>query len=284
MTSVETTGTSQPGAGVTFRPPPDVTPAVYPIRVTHLHRAPVQHYGEHRSYSWYVDIDDLPQVSWWLRPFARFEAADHLDGAPDHTLRHRVDAFLARHGVHLPGGRVTALLMPRVLGRAFNPLSLFWCQDSTGITRCVIAEVQDVDGQRRAFLLPAAEVGPAAVTDELRGAPFAGDGGYFLVRVPRPDEALDLTVSLHRSNQAALVATWRGSRRRASAGQVLLLQLTNPLAPQMARLGLRVQAMLLRWRGMQMSPRSLTAGPATRNSTHARAGGWAAKSHSWATS
>jgi DUF1365 family protein len=284
MTGVETKGTSRPSSEVTFRPTPDLTPAVYPIRVTHLHRAPVQHYGEHRSYSWYVDIDDLPQVSWWLRPFARFEAADHLDGAPDHTLRQRVDAFLARHGVHIPGGRVTALLMPRVLGRAFNPLSLFWCQDSAGITRCVIAEVQDVDGRRRAFLLPAAEDGPAAVTDELRGAPFAGDGGYFLVRVPRPDEALDLTVSLHRNNHAALVATWRGSRRRASAAQVLLLQLTNPMAPLMARWSLRLQAMVLRWRGMPVSPRSLTTGRATQSPTHARAGRWPAKSYSWATS
>lgn len=284
MTSVETKGTSRPSSEVTFRPTPDLTPAVYPIRVTHLHRAPVQHYGEHRSYSWYVDIDDLPQVSWWLRPFTRFEAADHLDGAPDQTLRQRVDAFLARHGVHIPGGRVTALLMPRVLGRAFNPLSLFWCQDSAGITRCVIAEVQDVGGRRRAFLLPAAEDGPAAVTDELRGAPFAGDGGHFLVRVPRPDEALDLTVSLHRNNHAALVATWRGSRRRASAAQVLLLQLTNPIAPQMARWSLRLQAMVLRWRGMPVSPRALTTGRATQSSTHARAGRWPAKGYSWATS
>ncbi len=284
MTDVQTKGTSRPISGVTFRPTPELTPAVYPIRVTHLHRAPVQHYGEHRSYSWYVDVDDLPQVSWWLRPFARFEAADHLDGAPESTLRQRVDAFLARHGVSLPGGRVTALLMPRVLGRAFSPLSLFWCQDSAGVTRCVIAEVQNVDGRRRAFLLPAAEDGPAAVTDELRGAPFAGDGGYFLVRVPRPDEALDLTVSLHRDNHAALVATWRGSRRRATAGQILLLQLTNPLAPQIARLSMRLQAMVLRWRGMPVSPRPLTTERSARKTTHARSGGWAAKSHSWATS
>lgn len=93
--------------------------AIYPTRVTHLHRSPVHHYGEHGSYSWYVDIDDLPRLPWWVRPFARFEAADHLDGAAHDTLRQRVDAFLARNGVHLTGGRVTALLMPRVLGHTF---------------------------------------------------------------------------------------------------------------------------------------------------------------------
>jgi DUF1365 family protein len=281
MQVVETRGIARRALGVTPGQAPDSTAAVYPVRVTHLHRSPAQHYGEHRSYCWYVDVDNLPAVPRWLRPFARFEAADHLHGAPDDTLRQRVDAFLARHGVAVPDGRVTALLMPRVLGRAFNPLSLFWCQDSAGVTRCVIAEVQNVSGERRAFLLPAAEDGPAAVTDELRGAPFAGENGYFLVRVPRPGETVDLTVSLHRDNHAALVATWRGSRRRASAARVLALQLTNPLAPQTARLGLRFQAMLLRWRGMPVAPRPERI---DRRPVHSRAGGWAAKTHSWATS
>ena len=66
--------------------------------------------------------------------------------------------------------------------------------------------MQNVSGQRRAFLLPAAEDEPVAVTDELRGAPFSGDDGYFLMRLPRPGEDVDLTVSLHRNNHAALVA------------------------------------------------------------------------------
>lgn len=284
MTGVETTGISSPAPRVTSNSTADLIPAVYPIRVTHLHRSPVEHYGEHRSYSWYVDVDALPTVPRWLRPFARFEVSDYLDGAPEHTLRQRVDAFLARHGVSIPGGRVTALLMPRVLGRAFNPLSLFWCQDSAGVTRAVIAEVQNVSGQRRAFLLPAAEDEAVAVTDELRGAPFSGDDGYFLMRLPRPGEKLDLTVSLHRNNHAALVATWRGSRRPASVGRVLLLQLTHPLAPQMTRLGLRFQAMLLRWRGLPVAPRQPGNTWVARKALPARAGGWAAKTHSWATS
>ena len=147
-----------------------MTPALYPTRVTHLHRSPVQHYAEHRSYSWYVDVDELPRLPWWVRPFARFEASDHFDGTPDQTLRQRVDAVLARHGVFLPGGRVTALVTPRVLGRAFNPLSLFWCHDAAGDLRCVVAEVQDVRGRRNAYLLPAAGDGPAAVSEELRDA------------------------------------------------------------------------------------------------------------------
>jgi DUF1365 family protein len=266
--------------------PARTTPALYPTLVTHLHRSPVQHYAEHRSYSWYVDVDALPRLPRWVRPFARFEASDHFDGPTDATLRQRVDTVLARHGVFIPGGRVTALLMPRVLGRSYSPLSLFWCHDSAGVVRCVVAEVQDVRGNRKAYLLPAAEDGPVAVSEELRHALFAADDGYFLVRVPRPDENLDLTISLHRDNHAALVATWRGARRRASAAHVLLLQLTHPLAPQLARLSMVSQYLVLRWAGHPAARRTAAPLPERSARTNVRpaASGWGSSGHSWATS
>jgi len=274
-------------SGVTVLLETAVTPAIYPTRVTHLHRSPVHHYAEHRSYSWYVDIDELPRLPWWLRPFARFDGADHFTGGPNETLRQRVDAFLATHGVFLPGGRITALLLPRVLGRAFNPLSLFWCHDAAGALRCVVAEVQDTRGERTAYLVPPAEDGPVPVVGALRNAAAQSDDGYFLVRVPLPDEKLDLTVSQHRDNHAAMVATWRGDRRRATIGQILLMQLAYPLAPHMTVFGMRFQALVLRMRGLPASPRPVALQPdrvPQTTTVHTAAAGWTGNSRSWAPS
>lgn len=261
------------------------TSALYPTRVAHLHRSPIQHYAEHRSYSWYVDIDNLPRLPRWLRPFARFEGADHLEGRPGDSLRHRVDTFLAAHGVMLGGGRVTALLMPRVLGRSFTPLSLFWCHDDADELRCVIAEVQNVHGERTAFLVPAADDGPVQVALNVGDATAHGDGGYFLVRVPEPGDHLDLTISRHRDSHAAMVATWRGDRRPATIGAVLLMQLTNPLAPQMAAFSVRFQSLVLRMRGVPTAPRTATRGSnrAPQHAAHAGTG-WAAGGRSLAPS
>jgi len=261
------------------------TPAIYPTRITHLHRSPVQHYAEHRSYSWYVDVDELPRLPWWLRPFARFEGVDHFEGDPQDTVRDRVDTFLATQGIYLAGGRITALLMPRVLGRAFNPLSLFWCHDAAGALRCVIAEVQNLRGERSAYLVPPDDDGPVPVVGALRDTGLRGDDGYFLLRVPTPGEHLDLTVSQHRDNHAARVATWRGERRRASLGQILLMQFTNPLAPQMAALSLRVQALVLSWRGVSSVPDTAMAAPNRSTETKAvHAAGWTPSGRSLAPS
>lgn len=261
-----------------------LVPALYPIRVTHLQRSPVQHYAEHRTYCWYVDVDELPRLPWWLRPFARFEAADHFDGMPGDSLRQRVERFLARNDVFLGDGRITALLMPRVLGRAFNPLSLFWCHDTSGALRCVIAEVQTIAGERHAYLLPPVQEGSATVTGAAGNAPFGGTDGYYLIRAPRPEDTLDLAVSLHRDNQVALVATWRGRRRRAGIGQIMMLQLTTPLAPQMAEIGMRFQAAMLRIRGAQGAQPPATAAPERVSATPTRRNGvqWAANNRSWA--
>jgi DUF1365 family protein len=233
------------------------TPAIYRTRVTHLRRAPVHHYFEHKSYSWYVDLDDLPVLPAWLRPFAKFEARDHLEApqsGPD-TLRSRVDAFLATHDIALPGGRITALMQARVLGYVFNPLSIFWCHDAEGILRAVVAEVHNTYGGRHAYLLPPDENRAVMVTKKLYVSPFNEVDGYYLVRAPRPDADLDVTISLHREHQPAFVATLRGKRHKAGAASVTRMQFVAPVAPLMGALGIRVQGITLWLRRVPVVPR-----------------------------
>jgi DUF1365 family protein len=229
-------------------------PALYRTRITHLRRAPVHHYFEHRGYSWYVDIDNMPLLPRWLRAFARFEADDHFVGPPTDTLRDRIDAFLASHGVELPGGTITALLQARVLGYVYNPLSLYWCHDADGVLRHVVAEVHNPRGGRHVYLLPPDTGEPSMVRKRMYASPFNGHGGYYLVRAPRPEADLDVRISLHRENQPAFVATLRGNRRPASLAQVLRLQLSAPLAPLMARAGMWIQGAILRLRRVPVMP------------------------------
>jgi uncharacterized protein len=233
-----------------------LTAAIYRTRITHLRRAPVHHYFETRGYSWYVDVDDLPQLPRWLRPFARFEARDHFEGETNDTLRQRIDAFLADRGIDLRGGKVTALMQARVLGYVFNPISLYWCHDTGGTVRHIIAEVHNTYGGRHAYLLPPDGDQPAIVMKKLYVSPFNAVDGHYLVRAPRPDENLDVRISLHRDNQPAFVATLRGTRRRAGVGELLRLQFVAPLAPLMGAIGIRIQGITLWLRRVPVVPRT----------------------------
>ena len=195
------------------------TPAIYRTTITHSRQAPVHHSFEYRSYSWYVDVDDLPSLPWWLRPFARFDAGDHFAGRPGDSLRDRVDAFLADHEAALPGGRITALVQARVLGYVFNPISIFWCHDREGVLRHVIVEVHNTYGERHAYLLPPAN-SRCWSTKKFYVSPFNSVAGHYQVLAPRPDQRVDVMVSLHGDGQPAFVATLRGTRRPATPSHV----------------------------------------------------------------
>jgi uncharacterized protein len=221
-----------------------LTPAIYRTTITHCRQAPVHHSFEYRSYSWYVDVDDLPRLPWWLRPFARFRAADHFTNTAHGSLRDRLSAFFADSGLAVPEGRITALLQARVFGYVFNPLSVFWCHDADGRLRYVIAEVHNTYGERHAYLLPPADQ-PVMTAKKFYVSPFNQVDGYYLVQAPRPDSEVDITVSLHRDHQPAFVANMRGQRRPATTRQVALIQIVAPLAPLVLAACIRIQGIKL---------------------------------------
>ena len=231
-----------------------LTPAIYRTKITHNRQTPVHHFFEYRSYSWYVDLDDLPSLPWWLRAFARFDPRDHFTGRPDQSLRDRVHAYLADHDAALPDGRITALLQARVLGYVFNPISLFWCHDSDGVLRQVIVEVHNTYGQRHVYLLPPANT-PVLVTKKFYVSPFNPVSGNYQVLAPRPDREVDVVVSLHGDGQPAFVATLRGTRRPATARHIVRMQILSPLAPLMVAWRIRIQGIALWLRRVPVVPR-----------------------------
>lgn len=242
-------------------------PAIYRTRIRHVRTAPVRHAFEYRSYSWFVDLDDLPRLPFWLRPFARFDARDHFD-ADDHpataatTLRGRTDAYLAAEGIDLHGGRVTALLNARVLGYVFNPLSLFWCHDNTGALRCVVAEVHNTYGGRHCYLLRPDTAGRAETDKQFYVSPFNAVDGRYTLRVPEPTDELSVTITLHRHGQPPFIATVRGHRQPATAAAVARTQLTAPLAPLAVSARIRRQGIALWLRGLPVMPRPTRSLPA----------------------
>ena len=237
---------------------PAPTPAIYRTTITHSRQAPVHHAFEYRSYSWYVDVDDLPRLPRWLRPFARFRASDHFSDRfadpPNGSLRDRLSAFFDDRGMAAPDGRITALLQARVFGYVFNPLSIFWCHDRDGELRHVIAEVHNTYGERHAYLLPPADL-PVVTAKEFYVSPFNRVDGYYLVQAPRPDSEVDITVALHRDHRPAFVANLRGQRRPATTRQVAIMQIISPLAPLVVAARIRIQGIKLWLRRVPVVPR-----------------------------
>lgn len=188
---------------------------IYRTTIRHTRRSPFRRTFTHRSHTWLVDLDHLPEPGrlGWLK--GSFEARDHL-GDAGRSLRENVEAFLARHGVDLDGGRVVMAAQPRAFGYCFNPISVFWCFDRDGRQAAVVVEVHNTYGDRHAYLVHPDAQGRATTDKQMYVSPFHGTDGHYELAVPVPGERLRVAVTLHTDGGEAFSASLDGVPTPAS--------------------------------------------------------------------
>ncbi|MDI9917943.1 DUF1365 domain-containing protein [Rhodococcus sp. IEGM 1379] len=234
--------------------PTPTTPAIVHTRIRHVRTEPLRNEFEYRSYSWLVDVDQLPVLPKPLRSLARFDAADHL-GDPTKTLRGNVEAFLTSHNMDLAGGRILMLTNARVFGHVFNPLTVFWCLNEVGSVRAVVAEVHNTYGERHCYLLNPDERGAARTDKEFYVSPFNDVSGEYRMRLPLPEHSLSLSIVLARQGHAPFVATVSGECVAATKREILRSAISIPMAPLRVSVQIRYQGIRLWARRLPIVPR-----------------------------
>ncbi len=189
---------------------------IYETTIRHQRRTPMKRAFTHRSHTWLVDLDDLPdhKSTSWLR--GSFEARDHL-GSPDRSIRANVEHFLDLQGVTLsPDSRVLMAAQPRAFGYCFNPISVFWALARDGSVEACVVEVHNTYGDRHAYLVHPDEQGRARTGKAMYVSPFHGTDGHYELVVPVPGERLDIAVTLHSDGDARFSAALTGYRSDTS--------------------------------------------------------------------
>lgn len=233
---------------------PTAVPALYSCAITHIRTTPRHHALRHRTYLWLIDPDHPPRLPFPLGPLARFDPRDHFTGDRP-TIRAGLDDLLAGHGIDLDGGRVLMLTHARVFGYVFNPLTLYWCHGPDGALRCVVAEVHNTYGGRHCYLLRPDATGTARTDKAFYVSPFFPVDGGYRMRLPPPDDRLDLTVHLDRAGGRAFTATVRGTRRPPGPAALLRLALRHPLSTLAVSAAIRLHGIRLYLRGLPVQPR-----------------------------
>ena len=227
-----------------------MTSCIYAGHVRHRRRAPRAHGFRYRMLLFYLDLDELAEVDRTVRPFSvnrfnlvSFHDRDHLDGSPG-DLRPRVAAVLRDAGVSLDAPKVYLLTQCRVLGYAFNPLSLYYCHDGPGgPLRAVVAEVNNTLGERHLYVLrnrldaasdPASD--PPRRAARYRAAkamyvsPFLAPEGHYDFHLAPVGPRLRVGILQHERGRPTLDARLRGRRVALTSRSVARLLATHPLA------------------------------------------------------
>ncbi len=231
--------------------------ALYVGEVHHTRLKPLRHRLRYRVFSLLLDVDELDTLDRRLRWFSlgRFNLfslhpGDYGSGDAA-TLRESITTRLAAAGIRAEGA-IRLLTMPRILGYAFNPLSVWFCHAPDGRLAAILYEVNNTFGDRHDYLIEAQPsddgVVRQACAKRMHVSPFLPlDLRYgFRIEPPSSDApSLSIAVKVHDDHGAVLNALHTARRRPLDDAGLLQVFATHPL------LTLRVIA-AIHWQALKL--------------------------------
>lgn len=246
--------------------------ALYLGRVTHRRFRPRAHFLRQRIAQVLLDLDSLPALDRRLRFFSvgrfnlfSFRPDDHGDGAGDPAGWAR--ALMAQAGVDA-SGPVRLLCAPRVLGYAFNPLSVYFCHDGQGRLSGLVHQVNNTFGERHSYVIPAAPDADGLVRQACAKrffvSPFMDMEMTYRFTVRPPGEQLTVRVDGADRNGPLIAAIVTSRRRPLDDSQLLRAFLAQPWMAIAAPAGIGWGALRLWLKGVRYRHRPpAPARPAT---------------------
>lgn len=230
--------------------------------VMHARRVPPHYRFSYRVFSVLVDVGGTAPARPRRRLFARnrfnlfsFHDADHLPRGFRGSLRDWIDAVLAAEDIDLEGGRVRLLCFPRVLGFAFDPISVWYCEHRDGRMRAILCEVRNTFGERHCYLLRAPDCGPMDLGKPLHHAkrfhvsPFLSVAGDYEFRFAPPTDSLDIGITWTVDAERRVVTTQRMRRVAFTDAELIRLACLMPLMTLKVIAAIHWQALKLWMRG-----------------------------------
>ena len=207
----------------------------------HRRLRPRVHKLRYRMFSLLLDLDEIDALAGRLRLFSRrkfnvfgFTDADHLDGSAT-PLKAQIAARMAKAAIDWDHGPVRVLTMPRVLGFAFNPVSVWFVHHRSGALAAVLYEVRNTFGERHEYLLPVApaDAGKPAVrqstTKAFHVSPFMAMDMRYDFRVSPPGERVAIGITGSDATGPLIVAVHTAGRRALTDAALARVFVTHPL-------------------------------------------------------
>lgn len=233
--------------------------ALYAGKVWHRRRSPREHRLEYRMFWLLLDLDEIDGLDRRLRWFSRgrfnlfsFRDGDYGAGNSE-PLSVQIDRHLAAAGI---GGvtSVRVMTMPRILGYAFNPLTLFLCYSGDGRLAAVLYEVNNTFGQRHAYIIPTGpdESGPIRqrAEKEFYVSPFLDMDMTYDFTLDPPAETMRLVIQASRQGEAVMSAVFSGERVELTDAALLRAFLSFPAMTLKVIVGIHWEALKIRLKGI----------------------------------
>lgn len=244
--------------------------ALYPGHVSHHRLRPRDHRLAYRIWSMLIDLDELSTLDRRLRLFSvnRFNLFSfHVRDRGDRTgrdLKGQVETAMGRAGIEPDGGPIRLFTMPRLLGWAFNPLSIFFCHRRDGRLAAILWEVDNTFGERHGYLIPVEETDGSEIRQRCDKAfhvsPFMDMALTYAFRVTPPEDHFSLVIDVNDAEGRILTARHLARRRELTDRALLALFFSVPFLTLRVVVGIHWEALKLWVKGVK--PRAKPPAPA----------------------
>jgi len=246
---------------------PSEAAALYVGDVMHARLKPVGHRFSYRVMSLLIDLDRLAEADRQSPLFGVNRAALYSFHESDHGPRDGSSLLAyarrcaAERGIDLTGGRVLLLCYPRLLGYAFNPLSVYFCYRTGGELALLIYEVRNTFGEIHPYVLPVTprEINAAGVRqrqDKLfYVSPFVEMAMRYHFRILPPGDRVLLRILETDHSGPLLAATFNGRRRALDTKELLRVFCALPLVTMKVMAAIHWEALRLWLKGVRPVPR-----------------------------
>jgi hypothetical protein len=235
--------------------------ALYSGTVVHQRFKPRRHRLRYRLAQMLFDLDAMPA----LRLFSHnrfnlvsFHDRDHLDGSGE-GLRVQVERALTEAGLAPDGGAIRLLCMPRVLGHAFNPISVFFCYRRDGGLMALLYEVHNTFGQRHSYLIPVEDAAGGTIRQTCDKAfyvsPFMRMDMRYAFRVMPPNETTAVVVHGDDAEGRVITASFVGKRQTLTDAALAGMLLRHGVLSLKVLGAIHWEAVKLWLKGLRLQPR-----------------------------
>lgn len=264
--------------------PPEAAATLYPGDVMHARLKPKPHRFAYKVFTLLVDVDRLDQAHAQSALFSvnrfnllSFHERDH--GKADAAgLGLHIHALARQAGVDLTGGRILLQAYPRLMGFAFNPISVYFGYRADGELALLIYEVRNTFGEMHSYVAPIlpGELGAAGVRQERNKlfyvSPFIDMAQRYHFRVLPPGEKLNIRILETDADGPLLAASFTGRRRDLTTFNIVKTCLPMPLMTLKVVAGIHWEALKLWLKGVALQTRPPPPPPVSFSDTPNRPG------------